>query len=148
MDKFIYEVVIYDGGLKVWKVMNITTGSLYSFEYNTFEEAEASIEDGKGRVGKVVKRVSLSTIQNLLSDNQKSKVRIINGKPLTIHAVTVPIGVNICNNTLTGKTFVNDIVINVDAIWGLNGSPAWCWGNDGKGNLTHYTLNWSKCLEK
>lgn len=55
----IYETAIYCGRSKVWRVLNLSTGTIYSADFESKEEAEASIEDGKERSGRVVKRISI-----------------------------------------------------------------------------------------
>lgn len=55
-------MVVYDGAMKVWRVLNLTTGTVYSSEHDTKELAEASIEDGQKRAGFFVKRVTLEDI--------------------------------------------------------------------------------------
>lgn len=63
----IYELVVYCGSTKVFRVLNLATGTVYSNTYDTFEEASASIEDGETRSGKVVKRTTLQEINGSLS---------------------------------------------------------------------------------
>lgn len=58
----IYELVVYCGSTKVFRVLNLFTGTVYSNTYDTFDEASASIEDGVIRAGKVVKRTTLEEI--------------------------------------------------------------------------------------
>ena len=63
----IYEVVVYCGATKVFRVLNLSTGTVYSCDYDTFDEAFASIKDGEIRSGKVVKRTTLEEINKGLS---------------------------------------------------------------------------------
>lgn len=58
-DKFIYETVVYCGRTKVFRVLNLNTGTVYCLEYETLEEAEATIEDGVERAGCIVKYIKL-----------------------------------------------------------------------------------------
>lgn len=62
----IYELVVFCGALKVYRVLNLSSGTVYSMDYPTFEEASASIEDGEIRSGKVVKRTTLEEINQKL----------------------------------------------------------------------------------
>lgn len=62
MKKFIYEMAVYCGRTKVWRVLNINTGTVYSSEFGTIGEANASIEDGEPRAGLIVKRVTLNEV--------------------------------------------------------------------------------------
>ncbi len=64
MKRFIYEMATYDGARKVWRVLNINTGTVYSGHSETLEEANASIEDGKERAGMIVKMVTLGDVRN------------------------------------------------------------------------------------
>lgn len=66
----IYETVIYDGALKVWRVWNITTATVYSNSHKTEKEAYASIEDGATRGGNTVIRVQRHEILQLLEDRK------------------------------------------------------------------------------
>lgn len=50
----IIEAVVYDGAIKVWRVLNVLTGTVYSTQYDTKEDARASIKDGEIRSGKTV----------------------------------------------------------------------------------------------
>jgi hypothetical protein len=50
----IIEVTVYDGALKVWRILNLNTGSIYSMRYETEEIARDSIEEGDIRGGKIV----------------------------------------------------------------------------------------------
>lgn len=62
----IYELVVYCGSTKVFRVLNLSSGTVYSNTYNTFDEASASIEDGEVRAGKLVKRTTLEEINRRL----------------------------------------------------------------------------------
>lgn len=70
MKEPIYEVAVYCGRLKEWRVLNLTTGTVYSLEHSSLEEANAGIEDGEIRVGRVVKRVTLAEIREALNRRQ------------------------------------------------------------------------------
>lgn len=65
--KHIYEVPVYCGRLKEWRVLNLNTGTIYSMGYETQEEALASIEHGVERLPKMkVYRFSLVDILNII----------------------------------------------------------------------------------
>jgi hypothetical protein len=69
----IFEMVVYCGALKEWRILNITTGSLYSMSYGSQEEAEAGIKSGENRANKgekpeIVKRICIGTLRSLLRD--------------------------------------------------------------------------------
>ena len=68
MKSFIYETAIYDGALKNWRVLNLSTGTFYSNRYETQEEAEASLENGAERAGHTVIRVSRLALMGALND--------------------------------------------------------------------------------
>lgn len=61
--KIIPELVVYCGARKTWRVLNLFTGTVYSPEYETREEAENSIEDGQRRGEYIVKRVYLQDVR-------------------------------------------------------------------------------------
>jgi hypothetical protein len=65
--KYIWEMPVYCGRLKEWRILNITTGSVYSGSHASQESASEAIEDGTIRAGAMVRRVSLREIQQLLS---------------------------------------------------------------------------------
>lgn len=62
----IYEMVVYCGARKVFRILNITTGSIYSMDYETEKEASDAIEDGEERCGDIVKRISIGDMRTLL----------------------------------------------------------------------------------
>lgn len=62
----IYEMPIYDGGLKVWRVLNLQTGTFYCLEYKTEALALASIKQGELRDGKTVCRIRVQDLYQLL----------------------------------------------------------------------------------
>jgi hypothetical protein len=64
--KSIYEVPVYCGRLKEWRVLNINTGTVYSCAFKTEEKAFRSIQDGGERGGKIVRRLALETLRYLL----------------------------------------------------------------------------------
>lgn len=59
---FIYEVPVYDGAKKVWRVLNVNSGTIYSKEFETAEEAYDSINDGEKRGEQQVIATSLPKI--------------------------------------------------------------------------------------
>jgi hypothetical protein len=60
----IFETVIYDGGMKEFRVLNLMTGTFYCVKYDTYEEAWNSIEDGVERAGHIVKAIPLGEVNN------------------------------------------------------------------------------------
>jgi hypothetical protein len=62
----IFEVVVYDGRMKVFRILNLNTGTVYSYDFETFEEATAGIVNGEERCGRIVKGTTLSRICDLL----------------------------------------------------------------------------------
>ena len=64
--EWIYEVPIFDGALKNWRVLNLNTGTFYFLNYDSEEDAASSIEDGEIRLGRVVKRLSREEILDYL----------------------------------------------------------------------------------
>lgn len=65
---FIYETAVYCGRTKVWRVLNLNTGTVYSAEYPTQLAALESIEDGTLRATAVVHRVVLKDIVTTLGN--------------------------------------------------------------------------------
>ena len=65
---FIYETVVYCGARKVFRILNLMSGTIYSMDFETQEEAFAAAlkEDGKERAGKIVKVVRLPQIVEAL----------------------------------------------------------------------------------
>jgi len=59
---YIYETVIYDGGMKQWRILNLSTLTFYNMKYDTKEEAEEAIEHDTIRAGSTVRRVRQSEI--------------------------------------------------------------------------------------
>jgi hypothetical protein len=68
MIPYIYECPVYCGRLKEWRVLNLSTGTVYTTAYENFEEASDSIENGKKRAGKTVKRVTVPALAKALDD--------------------------------------------------------------------------------
>jgi len=66
--KRIYEIAIFDGGLKNWRVLNLSTLTFYCLDYDTKEEAEAAIEAGEVRCGEIVTAVSHQDAVNALNN--------------------------------------------------------------------------------
>jgi hypothetical protein len=67
-DKFIYETIVYDGRDKSFRILNVSTGTVYSTEFKTLEEAVAAVDDGKERAGKTVKLLPLADLRVLLAE--------------------------------------------------------------------------------
>lgn len=64
--EYIYEVPIYDGALKNWRILNLNTGTFYSMKYATQNEAVADIEHLTERAGTTVRRVFLPEVVRAL----------------------------------------------------------------------------------
>lgn len=62
-DEFIYETIVYCGRLKMFRILNLNSGTIYSMEYETEGEARNNIIDGEIRLGKPVKFIALSTLR-------------------------------------------------------------------------------------
>lgn len=65
----IFELVVYDGSQKVFRVLNLNTGTVYSCEHESYGAAFTSIDDGAERAGNIVKAVTLEQIHRLLSNS-------------------------------------------------------------------------------
>lgn len=70
----IYEMPIYDGALKNWRVLNLMSGTFYSNNYENFEDAYNSIINGEkrgtaNRQGDhyIVKRITIPELNERLS---------------------------------------------------------------------------------
>ena len=62
----IYEVVVFDGAIKTFRILNLTTGTVYSMNFDTFEDADKAIERGEVRGECFVQAVDIQDIQTLL----------------------------------------------------------------------------------
>ncbi len=58
----IWEVPVYCGARKVWRVLNLSTGTVYNYDDETQAEAIASIEEGAMRAAKIVRGTTLHEI--------------------------------------------------------------------------------------
>jgi len=67
LDPFIYEMPIYDGALKNWRVLNCHTGTFYSTEFETLEQALKSIKTGEDRSGLTVRLLTLPVLNGALT---------------------------------------------------------------------------------
>ena len=68
--QYIYEMAIYDGGLKDWRILNLNSGSFYCTKYKSQQEAEANIKEGELRGGKAVKKITRLDALALLDQNE------------------------------------------------------------------------------
>jgi hypothetical protein len=66
MDK-IYETVVYCGRMKEYRILNLTTGSIYSMSYEDSGSAFKDINDEEMRFGKRVTRLRLENVQEILN---------------------------------------------------------------------------------
>jgi hypothetical protein len=71
--KFIYETAIYDGRDKNWRILNLSTGSVYSSSFPNEQDALDAIEDGENRDGHIVWRVTIAAIRKNLPQNSALK---------------------------------------------------------------------------
>ena len=62
--KRIYEVPVYCGSQKVWRILNLNTGTIYSMDYDTEEQAFANIEEGEQRGDHIVRGLHLIDVHN------------------------------------------------------------------------------------
>lgn len=63
----IHELVVYDGATKVFRILNLYSGTVYSSEYETLELAKAAIDHGEKRAGMVVNCTTLEEINEALA---------------------------------------------------------------------------------
>lgn len=72
----IYECPVYDGRTKEWRILNLNSGTVYSSEFNTEEEASLAINEGVFRSKKSAQVVQKTTIKELrlLLDGEKRNV--------------------------------------------------------------------------
>lgn len=63
----IFETVIYDGGMKQFRVLNLVTGTFYCVAYDTYNEAWNTIADGTERAGDIVKAICIQDINIYLN---------------------------------------------------------------------------------
>lgn len=68
-DKYIFEMPVYCGDRKTWRVLNLNTGTVYCLDYDTEQEALDSINHGTiGRAGQTVCRVRMKSLRHYLAD--------------------------------------------------------------------------------
>ena len=60
--KNIYEMPVYCGRLKEWRILNLNTGTIYSMSYETEENAKKDISVGEIRGNRPVVAVSLEQV--------------------------------------------------------------------------------------
>lgn len=58
----ILETVVFDGSQKVWRILNLNTGTVYASEFDEQVKAIDAIEHGQIRDGQKVQYVSLQLI--------------------------------------------------------------------------------------
>lgn len=66
--KFIYEMPVYCGRQKEWRVLNLNTGTVYSISYETEEEAANSIKNGEKRGDHSVFALGLFEVRKVLDE--------------------------------------------------------------------------------
>ena len=64
--RFIYEMPVYCGAMKVWRILNLNTGTVYSMDYETLEACKKEIKVGEVRGGAVVKMVDVHDVARVL----------------------------------------------------------------------------------
>ena len=64
--KEIHETPVYCGAMKVWRILNVNSGTLYSMEYDTEEQALNGIKAGEVRNNKTVKLWSILDVAGVL----------------------------------------------------------------------------------
>jgi hypothetical protein len=67
--EIIYEMPVYCGAMKVWRVLNLHSGTIYSMNFPTFEKASKSIKSSKNDTYNRIK-VEIPEICNLLVLNK------------------------------------------------------------------------------
>jgi hypothetical protein len=67
--RFVLECPVYDGAGKVWRVLNLNTGTVYSNAYETVHAARKSIAVGEVRGGLTVKAVDLPYLCSLVEQD-------------------------------------------------------------------------------
>lgn len=74
----IYETVIFDGRIKTWRIFNITTGSVYSTDYETEKDAYDDIEDGQIRDEHTVKKLTRGQLLDSIDFYNKLTIEMFN----------------------------------------------------------------------
>lgn len=74
----IYETVIFDGRIKTWRIFNITTGSVYSKDYETEKNAYDDIEDGQIRDEHTVKKLTRGQLLDSIDFYNKLTIEMFN----------------------------------------------------------------------
>lgn len=67
---FIYEMPVYCESMKVWRILNLSTGIIYGMEYLSEQEAISQIPDGKCRGDRTVRLLSSQNLQRRLNPPQ------------------------------------------------------------------------------
>lgn len=65
--KYLPETTVYDGRYKVWRVLNLNSGTVYSNDHESKEAAAASIEHNTFRAGYIVRRTPFEAIRRVFS---------------------------------------------------------------------------------
>ena len=66
--KFTYEMPVFCGRQKEWRVLNLNTGTVYSTSYETEKEAINSIKIGEERAGGKVVALELFDVREVLDE--------------------------------------------------------------------------------
>ena len=64
----IYEMPVYCGKLKEWRILNLLTGTVYSSDFPSEDAAFNAIEDGQVRAEYTVKAIRLRQARQALLD--------------------------------------------------------------------------------
>lgn len=70
MKRIIYEMPVYCGRLKEWRVLNLTTGTVYSNAYESESEAASKIQHLEARGDATVQRVTLFDVRLAVASTQ------------------------------------------------------------------------------
>lgn len=67
MKNFIYEIIVFDGQTKDWRVLNLNTGTIYTTGHKSYELALSAIRINEKRGDFIVKHVKLCDIEKALN---------------------------------------------------------------------------------
>jgi hypothetical protein len=71
IEKIIYEMPIFCGRLKEWRVLNLNTGTVYPSSFEFYQQAADSIEDRKVRGEYLVQKVENLSVIDMLDAIRK-----------------------------------------------------------------------------
>lgn len=70
----LYEVPVYCSRLKEWRVLNLTTGVVYSMAFSTEQAAADYISDGEVLGGLLFRKVCCGELVKLLEASEVSRI--------------------------------------------------------------------------